>query len=124
MSVVAYRIIGIILRVVISFRPLLTHARHTLATRRNGKQRVPYLGGTSPGTDDRHEEIDYFVGLPFWNMTPQNAARRDGLPLKGNHTQNRGVGELVMLPLRYRESKIRGLNRTPRLPSLPSARSK
>ena len=33
-----------------------------------------------------HEEIDYFVGLPFCNMTPQNAARRDGLPLKGNHT--------------------------------------
>jgi hypothetical protein len=39
-----------------------------------------------------HEEIDYFVGLPFWNMTGHNPARRDSLSLKGDYTQKPGCG--------------------------------
>jgi hypothetical protein len=73
---------------------------------------VCYLGGTGPGTDGRHEESDYFADLPFWNMTGQNAVRQDTLWLKGDYPQNRVGGELVMLQLLHRGSKIRGLNHT------------
>ena len=112
-----------IFHVVTSFRPFW-RARHTLATGRNGQQHACRLGGTGPGTNGRHEESDYFADLPFWNITVQNAVRQNSLWLKGDYTQNRVVGELVMLQLLSSWEQDPGTESHSRLPSLLSARPK